>query len=70
MTTTDQIIELFDRKGDSEYGGEPVTQREHALQAASLALQADAKSSLIVAALLPDIGHLLHDLPDDCFPLR
>ncbi|QDV45967.1 hypothetical protein Enr13x_58710 [Stieleria neptunia] len=65
MTTTEQIIKLFDRKGDSEYGGEPVTQREHALQAAFLALQADAKPSLIVAALLHDIGHLLHDLPDD-----
>ncbi|QEF98381.1 hypothetical protein Mal15_24330 [Stieleria maiorica] len=65
MVTTTGIIELFFRRGDSEYGGEAVTQREHALQAASLALQADAKPSLIVAALLHDVGHLLHDLPDD-----
>lgn len=61
----DEIMDLFQRRGDSEYGGEAVTQMEHALQCALLAEQAGASESLIAAALLHDIGHLLHELPDD-----
>jgi phosphonate degradation associated HDIG domain protein len=60
-----KIITLFNDQGDSEYGGEPVTQGEHALQAAHLALTEGAASSLVSASLLHDIGHLLHALPDD-----
>jgi len=60
-----KIITLFNDQGDSEYGGEPVTQEEHALQAAHLALTEGAASSLVAASLLHDIGHLLHALPDD-----
>jgi phosphonate degradation associated HDIG domain protein len=60
-----KIITLFNEQGDSEYGGEPVTQGEHALQSAHLALADGAASSLVVASLLHDIGHLLHALPDD-----
>ena len=48
------------------YGGEAVTQTEHALQAAWLAEKAGAPAALIAAALLHDIGHLLHDLGDEC----
>jgi phosphonate degradation associated HDIG domain protein len=60
-----KIITLFNDQGDSEYGGEPVTQGEHALQSAHLALSEKAPSSLVIASLLHDIGHLLHALPDD-----
>lgn len=60
-----EIAELFRRRGASLYGGEGVTQLEHALQAALLAEQAGALPPQILAALLHDIGHLLHDLPDD-----
>ena len=56
---------LFDRKGASLYGGEAVTQLEHALQAAAMAESSGADADAIVAALLHDVGHLLHDLPDD-----
>ena len=42
-----------------------MTQEEHALQCAELAIAADAPDTLIAAALLHDIGHLLHDLPSD-----
>lgn len=59
------IIRLLNEHGDSQYGGEAVTQREHALQCALLAEQSGAKPSLIAAALVHDIGHLLHNLPDD-----
>ena len=63
--TAAEIIALMRSRGDSQYGGEAVTQVEHALQSATLAEQAGAPPSLIVAALLHDIGHLLHELPDD-----
>jgi [1-hydroxy-2-(trimethylamino)ethyl]phosphonate dioxygenase len=62
---TTQIIQLFNERGGSMYGGEAVTQLQHALQAATFAEQAGASSALIAASLLHDIGHLLHDLPDD-----
>ncbi|HEY1068641.1 MAG TPA: HD domain-containing protein [Pirellulales bacterium] len=60
-----EVLRLFRQRGDSEYGGEAVTQREHALQAALLAETQGADSELIAAALLHDVGHLLHRLPDD-----
>ncbi len=65
MPNVEHCITLFQERGDSEYGGEAVTQREHALQCALLAEQKDASSELISAALLHDIGHLLHAHPDD-----
>ena len=61
----DEIFSLFADRGDSEYGGENVTQIEHALQCAALATAEGASDSLVTAALLHDMGHLLHDLPDD-----
>jgi phosphonate degradation associated HDIG domain protein len=61
----DQVLRLFAKGGDSQYGGESVSQLEHGLQAALLAEQEGAPDELVVAALLHDIGHLLHDLPDD-----
>ena len=57
------IRELFARRGESQYGGEAVTQLEHGLQAALLAEQGDASPHQIIAALLHDVGHLLHTLP-------
>ncbi|MBX3435337.1 MAG: metal-dependent phosphohydrolase [Pirellulales bacterium] len=59
------IRELFAQRGDSQYGGEAVSQLEHGLQAAWLAEQSGATPHQIVAALLHDVGHLLHDLPAD-----
>lgn len=61
MLSIDDIEVLFDRHGDEQYSGEPVSQREHALQTALLAEQAGADDALVTAALLHDLGHLLHD---------
>jgi [1-hydroxy-2-(trimethylamino)ethyl]phosphonate dioxygenase len=65
MHIANEIIALFERKGSAAYFGEPVSQLEHALQAAWYAEREGASDSLVVAALLHDIGHLLHDLPEN-----
>lgn len=60
-----QIFDLFARKGHGAYFGEAVLEIEHALQAAHLAETSGADNDQIVAALLHDVGHLLHGLPED-----
>ena len=60
----DEIVGLYARKGGASYG-EGVSMSEHGLQAALLAEQEDQPETMVVAALLHDIGHLLHDLPED-----
>jgi [1-hydroxy-2-(trimethylamino)ethyl]phosphonate dioxygenase len=62
---TDRILGLLADRGAESYVGEPVTQLEHALQTAALAEDAGAPDALVVAALLHDIGHLLHGLAED-----
>lgn len=57
------IVHLLETKGHAQYDGEPVTQLEHALQSAHCAEQTGSGSALIAAALLHDLGHLLHDMP-------
>jgi [1-hydroxy-2-(trimethylamino)ethyl]phosphonate dioxygenase len=64
MKVVDFILQLFTDKGDAAYFGEPVSQTAHGLQTAHLATQAGADDSLIVAALIHDVGHLLHGLPE------
>src|SRR5262245_32648121 len=64
-STTDEILRIFRQRGGSQYGGEAVTQLEHALQAATFAASEGATPALVTAALIHDIGHLLHDLPED-----
>ena len=59
--TLADIETLFAKHGASQYSGEPVTQLEHALQAAQLAEEAGADDELVTAALLHDLGHLLND---------
>jgi phosphonate degradation associated HDIG domain protein len=56
------IQDLFEQRGGEQYAGEPVTQLQHALQSAWLAEQDQAGDELVTAALLHDLGHLLHEL--------
>ncbi|MFL2815305.1 MAG: HD domain-containing protein [Candidatus Puniceispirillales bacterium] len=51
------IKDIFDRRGSEEYLGENVTIAEHMLQAATLAEKKGYSETIIVAALLHDIGH-------------
>ena len=64
MLTLDDIEAIFRRRGGEQYSGEPVTQLEHALQTAALAEAEGADDELVSAALLHDLGHLVHDLGD------
>lgn len=60
MDAVDQILGLLAGKGVAQYGRERVSQAEHALQCAALAEKEWADRSLIAAALLHDVGHLLY----------
>lgn len=59
--TLEDIERLFAAKGDRVYAGEPVTQLQHALQSAELAEREGADESLVLAAFLHDLGHLIND---------
>jgi phosphonate degradation associated HDIG domain protein len=59
-----QILAIYAARGARAYFGEPVSMTEHGLQTAWLARCGGAPESLIVAALLHDIGHLLEQVPD------
>jgi [1-hydroxy-2-(trimethylamino)ethyl]phosphonate dioxygenase len=65
MDALETIVGLFAERGARAYLGEPVSQLEHALQAARLAVEQEAPDALVVAALLHDIGHLLDDRAAD-----
>jgi phosphonate degradation associated HDIG domain protein len=65
LTIIDDILTLFRDKGQGAYFGEAVTETAHALQCAYLAEQAASDDELVAAALLHDVGHLLHSLPED-----
>jgi phosphonate degradation associated HDIG domain protein len=65
MNIVARLFTLFREKGNGAYFGEAVTETEHALQCAHLAERSGAAPELISAALLHDVGHLLHGLPED-----
>jgi len=54
-----EISDLYLTHGSGQYGGEAVSQLQHALQCACLAENSGATPELICAALLHDLGHLL-----------
>jgi hypothetical protein len=57
--TLARIESLFEGYGSAYYGGEAITQTEHALQCAALAEQAGESAAMIAASLLHDVGHLV-----------
>jgi phosphonate degradation associated HDIG domain protein len=58
--TPTTLLELLSSQGGDSYFGEPVTVLEHSLEAAFFAREANSTDALVVAALLHDVGHLLH----------
>jgi phosphonate degradation associated HDIG domain protein len=63
--TIERICAIYESHGDGLYGSEAVSQRDHALQCASLAEAAGGSPELVTAALLHDLGHLVHELGND-----
>jgi phosphonate degradation associated HDIG domain protein len=61
----DEIFDIFATRGHAQYGGEPITQLEHGLQCAALAMEHASSPELITASLFHDLGHLLHDLGEN-----
>jgi len=53
-----EIFSLYERHGNEDYIGEPVSQIEHMSQAASLAADGGYDDEVILAAFFHDIGHL------------
>lgn len=53
-----EIFALYEKYGDEDYIGEPVSQLEHMSQAAALAEEEGQDEEVILAAFFHDIGHL------------
>ena len=64
MSLADDILQLFAAHGGAAYG-EEITCTQHSLQAAHFAQAAAAPKSLVLAALLHDLGHLVAAVPED-----
>jgi [1-hydroxy-2-(trimethylamino)ethyl]phosphonate dioxygenase len=66
--TTDIVAEirrLLEQKASGRYGLTLINQQQHALQAAWLAEREGKGDAMIVAALLHDVGHMVHDLGEN-----
>ena len=59
------LAALLEHRAEGRYGLHDVTQKQHALQAAWMAEREGCDDALIAAALLHDIGHLVHGLGED-----
>jgi len=53
-----EVFSLYEKYGDEDYIGEPVSQLEHMSQAAALAKAEGFDDEVILAAFFHDIGHL------------
>lgn len=64
LNIVNHIEDIFNRRGAESYLGEDVTMAQHMLQAAQCAEESGADETLIVAALLHDIGHYKNEIPE------
>jgi predicted HD phosphohydrolase len=60
LDSPEDVVTLMANRGGESYFGEPVTVLEHCLQAAFFATEEGSSKELIAAAVLHDVGHLLH----------
>ncbi len=65
VSSLDELFALLATGGGEAYFGEPVTVLEHSLQAAWFVSRKRGESALVAAALLHDLGHLLHAKGED-----
>ncbi len=65
MSISNEIRDIYSMKAAGRYGLSAVNQLQHGLQAAALAEKQGETAAMIVAALVHDIGHMVHDLGED-----
>lgn len=53
-----EVFDLYEKHGDEDYIGEPVSQLEHMSQSAQLAAKQGCDDEVILAAFFHDIGHI------------
>lgn len=54
----DEVFGLYEKYGDADYIGEPVSQLEHMSQSAQLAISQGCDDEIVLAAFFHDIGHI------------
>ena len=59
LNTVDEAFDLLERRAEGRYGLSGVSQLDHALQSAALAVERGLGDAMTIAALFHDIGHLL-----------
>jgi phosphonate degradation associated HDIG domain protein len=64
-SVANELLALYAARGADTYFGEVVTTAEHSLQTAHFAQLSGASDTLVLAALLHDIGHLLGHATDE-----
>jgi [1-hydroxy-2-(trimethylamino)ethyl]phosphonate dioxygenase len=65
LTSVEEVFAVLATGGGTAYFGEPVTVLEHSLQAAHIIRESGGDDKLIAAAMLHDLGHLLHTAGED-----
>jgi phosphonate degradation associated HDIG domain protein len=60
-----ELLDIFTSRATKRYGLSAINQLQHALQAAALAEADDAPAATVLASLLHDVGHMIHELGED-----
>lgn len=59
------LREIYETRATKRYGLSDVSQLQHALQSAAMAEEEGGSSEFVVAALLHDVGHMIHEFGED-----
>ncbi|WP_020699000.1 HD domain-containing protein [Reyranella massiliensis] len=60
-----ELLDIFVGRATRRYGLSEINQLQHALQSAALAEADNAPPATVLAALLHDVGHMIHELGED-----
>ncbi len=60
-----ELLEIYAGRATRRYGLSDINQLQHALQSAALAEADAAQPATVLASLLHDVGHMIHDLGED-----
>ncbi|WP_395711265.1 HD domain-containing protein [Reyranella sp.] len=60
-----ELLEIFAGRATRRYGLSEINQLQHALQSAALAEADGAPPATVLASLLHDVGHMIHQLGED-----